>query len=68
VEVEHPPSGLGNREGSRDSDRGPPIEYITREIQKIKLLDFAGGRASKCAETWLEGMRRCFTLRDYISN
>ena len=24
VEVEHPPSGLGNLEGSRDFDRGPP--------------------------------------------
>ena len=32
VEVEHPPSGLGNLEGSRDSDRGPPIKDITREL------------------------------------
>ena len=68
VEVEHPPSRLGNIEGSRDSNRGPPIEDITRELQKINLPEFAGGRASECAETWLEGMGRCFALRDYNSN
>jgi len=50
VEVEHPPSGLGNLEGSRDSDKGPPSEDITRELQKIKLLDFSGGRANELAE------------------
>jgi len=54
VEEEHPPSGLGNIKGSRDSNRGPPVEDITRKLQKIKLLEFTGGRASKLAETWLE--------------
>jgi len=68
VEVEHPPSGLGNLEGSRDSDRVPPSEDITRELRKIKLPEFAGGHANKHTETWLEGMRRCFALRDYNSN
>jgi hypothetical protein len=36
--------------------------------QKIKLPEFAGGRASERAEAWLEGMGRCFALRDYNSN
>ena len=68
VEVEHPPSGLGNLEGSRDSDRGPLIDDITTELQNIKLPEFAGGRASERAEAWLEGMRRCFELGDHTSN
>jgi hypothetical protein len=46
---------------------GPPPEDITRELQKIKLPEFVGGRASECAEAWLEGMTHCFTLRDYAS-
>ena len=50
VEVEHPPSGLGNLEGSSDFDRGPPIEDITRDIQNIKLPKFAGGRANEQAK------------------
>ena len=68
MEGEHPSSGLGNPEGSRDYDRRPPVEDITRELQKIKLPEFAGGRASERAEAWLEGMGRCFALRDYNSN
>jgi len=68
VEVDHPPPGLGNLDGSWDSDRGPPIEEITRDIQNIKLPDFAGGRARKLAKALLEGTRRCFVLRDYTSN
>jgi hypothetical protein len=68
TEVEPPPSGAGNPEASRDSRGGPPPEDITQELQKIKLLEFAGGRASECAEAWLEGMTRCFALRDYASN
>jgi hypothetical protein len=68
TEVEPPPSGAGNPEASRDSGGGPPLEDITRELQKIKLLEFAGGRASERAEAWLEGMTRCFALRDYASN
>jgi hypothetical protein len=68
TEVEPPPSGAGNPEASRDSGGGPPPEDITREMQKIKLPEFAGGRASERAEAWLEGMTRCFALRDYASN
>jgi hypothetical protein len=66
--VEPPPSRMGNPEASRDSGGGPPPEDITRELQKIKLLEFAGGCASERAEAWLEGMTRCFFLRDYESN
>src|ERR1700678_2569911 len=68
TEVEPPPSGMGNSEASRDSGGGPPPEDITRELQKIKLSDFAGGHASERAEAWLEGMTSCFSLRDYVSN
>jgi hypothetical protein len=68
TEVEPPPSGMGNLEASRDSGGGPPPEDITQELQKIKLLEFVGGRASERAEVWLEGMTRCFSLRDYTSN
>jgi hypothetical protein len=50
IEVEPPPYGMGNPEASRDSEGGPPPEDITRELQKIKLLEFVGGRASECAE------------------
>jgi hypothetical protein len=67
TEVEPPPSGTGNPEASRDSRGGPPPEDITRELQKIKLLEFVGGHASEHAEAWLEGMTRCFELRDYVS-
>jgi hypothetical protein len=67
IEVELPPSGVGNPEASQDSRGGPPLEDITRELQKIKLPEFAGGRANECAEAWLEGMTRCFALRDYAS-
>jgi hypothetical protein len=56
IEVEPPPSGMGNPEASRDSGGGPPPEDITRELQKIKLLEFIGGHASERAEAWLEGM------------
>jgi hypothetical protein len=66
--VEPPPSGMGNPEASRDSGEGLPLEDITRELQKIKLPYFFGGRASERVETWLEGMTRCFALRDYASN
>jgi hypothetical protein len=66
--VEPPPSGTGNPKVSRDSGGGPPPEDITRELQKIKLSKFVGGRASECIEAWLEGMTRCFALRDYASN
>jgi hypothetical protein len=67
-EVEPPPSRTGNREASRDSGGGPPPEDITRELQKIKLPEFSGGHASECAEAWLEGMTKFFSLRDYASN
>jgi hypothetical protein len=65
--VEPPPSGTGNPEASRDSGGGPPLEDIMQELQKIKLLEFVGGCTSERAEAWLEGMTRCFSLRDYAS-
>jgi hypothetical protein len=65
--VEPPPSGMGNPKASRDSGGGTPFEDITRELQKIKLPEFVGGRASERAEAWLEGMTRCFSLREYAS-
>jgi hypothetical protein len=68
TKVEPPPSGMGNPEASRDLGGGPPPEDITRELHKIKLPEFVGGRASDHAEVWLEGMTRCFALRDYASN
>jgi hypothetical protein len=67
IEVEPPPSREGKPKASRDSRGGPPPEDITRELQKIKLLEFARGRASERAEAWLEGMTQCFSLRDYAS-
>jgi hypothetical protein len=68
AEVEHSPYGTGNPEASRNSRGELPPGDITRELQKIKLPEFAGGRASECAEAWLEGMTRWFALRDYTSN
>jgi hypothetical protein len=67
IKVEPPPSGMGNPEALRDLGGGPPPEDITRELQKIKLLEFFGGRSSERTEAWLEGMTGCFTLRDYAS-
>ena len=63
TEVEPPLSRTGNPEVSRDSRGGPPPKDITRELQKIKLLEFVGGHASERAEAWLEGMTRCFALK-----
>jgi len=40
---------------------------ISRELQKIKLLDFLGERAGECFEAWLEGTNKCFALREYSS-
>jgi hypothetical protein len=68
TEVEPPSSGTGNPEASRDLGGGPPPEDITLELQKIKQSEFVGGHASECVEAWLEGMTRCFALRDYASN
>ena len=59
---------MGNPEASRDSGGGPPPEDIMRELQKIKLPEFARGRASERTEAWLEGTTSCFSLRDYASN
>ena len=67
IEVEPPPSGMGNPEASRDSGGGPPPKDITQELQKIKLPEFVKGRASERVEAWLEGMTRCFDLREYVS-
>jgi hypothetical protein len=66
-EVDPPPSGRGNTGASRDSGGGPPAEDIIGEPQKIKLLEFVGGRASERAKSWLEGMTTHFSLRDYVS-
>jgi hypothetical protein len=68
IEVEPPPSGMGNPKASRDSGGGPPPKDIMQELQKIKLPEFVGGRASEHAEAWLEGMTMCFSLRGYSSN
>jgi hypothetical protein len=65
--VEPPPYGMGNPEVSRDSGGGPPLEYITTKLQKIKLPEFVGGRDGERAKAWLESMTRCFSLRDYVS-
>ncbi len=43
-------------------------EDISRELQKIRLSEFSGGRAGECAEAWLEGINRCFRLREYSSS
>jgi hypothetical protein len=59
---------MGNPKVSRDSGGGPPPEDIMRELQKIKLPKFVEGCTSERAEAWLEGMTRCFALRDYASN
>jgi hypothetical protein len=67
TEVEPPPSRMSNPEASRDLGGGPPPEDIMRELQKIKLLEFVGGRTSERVEAWLEGTTRCFSLRDYES-
>jgi hypothetical protein len=56
VEVEPPPSRVGNPKVVRDSEGGPPPGDIKRELQKIKLPKFLGGHASEHAEAWLEGM------------
>jgi hypothetical protein len=56
-----------NTEALRDSGQGPPPEEITIELQNIKLPYFVRGRSSEHAEAWLEGMTRCFSLRDYAS-
>jgi hypothetical protein len=67
VEVEIPPSGVSKTKGSRDSERGPPLGDITRKMYKIKLLEFVRGCESYHVEAWLEGMTRCFSLRNYAS-
>jgi hypothetical protein len=66
--VEPPPSGMGNPEASRDSGGGPPPEDITKNCRRSNFWSLSGGRASERAEAWLEGMTRCFSLRDYASN
>jgi hypothetical protein len=50
VEVEPPPYGLGKSEALKDYEGGPPPREIIRELQKIKLPEFFGGRASERAE------------------
>ena len=54
-------------ERPKDFDDKPHREDISRELQKIKLPEFSGGRAGEQAEAWLEGMIRCFALREYSS-
>eukprot|EP00253_Pinus_taeda_P023417 PITA_23417 len=43
-------------------------EDISGELQKIRLPEFSGGRVGECVEAWLEGMNRCFRLREYSSS
>ena len=54
-------------EKPKDFDDKPHQEDISGELQKIKLPKFSGGRAGEHAEAWLEGMIRCFALREYFS-
>ena len=54
-------------EKPKDFDDKPHREDISRELQKIKLPKFSGGRAGEHAEAWLEGMIKCFALREYSS-
>ena len=56
VEVEPPPSRVGNPKVARESEGGPPPGDIKSELQKIKLPKFLGGHASEGVESWLEGM------------
>ena len=49
VEVEPPPSRVGNLEASRDSKGGPPPGDITKELHTIKLLESVGDCASEHA-------------------
>jgi hypothetical protein len=58
VEVEPLPSIEGNLEWMSNSERGPPLEDIARELKKIKLSIFYGSGAGECVEAWLEGMIR----------
>jgi hypothetical protein len=53
VEIEPPQSGVGNPEASMDSEGGPPLGDITRELQKIKFPNFVEGHANECVEAWL---------------
>ena len=47
--MEARPFGVGNLEASRDLEGGPPPGDVTRELQKIKLPEFVGSRASERA-------------------
>ena len=44
-----------------------PHQDIKRELQKIRLPEFSGGRSGIRAESWLEEMTRCLTLQEYTS-
>jgi len=67
VEVDPLPSREGSLEVSRNLERGPPADVITREIQKMNLFKLYGGHISECDKVWLEGMTRCFSLREFAS-
>ena len=59
-----------SRENSEraQAPRQEPLQDISRELQKIKIPEFSGGRPGKHAEAWLEGMKRCFALNEYTSS
>ena len=44
------------------------LQDISRELQKIKILEFSGGQPGKHTEAWLEVMKRCFALNEYTSS
>ena len=48
--------------------RQEPLQDISRELQKIRIPEFLGGRLGKHTEAWLEGMKRCFALNEYTSS
>jgi hypothetical protein len=56
VEVEPPPSGVGNPEALRDSREGLHQGTSPENYRKSNSQSLSRGRASECAKAWLEGM------------
>ena len=66
--MENPQAREGNLEGSQGSAPEPPLQDISRELQKIKMPEFTGGRPGRRGEAWLEGMICYFSLHEYTSS
>ena len=67
IEVETTQVSWENSERAQ-GPRQEPLQDISRELQKIKIPEFLGGRPGKHAKVWLECMKRCFTLNEYTSS